>query len=737
MWSKILRVVCFTALIVAATVFGLSRSFADAAPFEITNVVVSQKSDTTTGGVTGFEGNRINNNVTFHKVGDSVTYRVTIKNVSASTRVIDNVASTYEGELFTYEFNSYAGDEIASGDSFDFVLKTTYKSAVSDVTKREQNLEINFVFKFSDGSEMTIVIANPSTWDNISVFGVVMASCVIVLLALIIFRMKRVESGKKVVMIAALLAVACVPLPFVNAADGVYDVTITSNFSLKDELVVKFLSEDGTDELEVDSVEYEGTISGIDAPEKTGYQFTGWKTEDGNIYDFVNPVVEDLTLYAVYTPYTYTVSFSASEATSGQMSAQQMTYDTAASLTKNAFVRAGYDFASWKDNGGNTYSDEQEVLNLMSIEGNYPLSAQWNARTDTKYCVITVKELLEGEGQYETLPEVCHTGKTDEKVTPTAVEIPNYVTPNEEEITILGDNSAKVTYTYDLVRHQLTLEDTEYIDTTATSGEYKHGATVTLRAKEINGLKFVKWSNDAEDEEISIEIVDDITIKPIYKVGFKLMYSHEGACTFNGIKSTSDAQHGMLDADFISGDDCTEYHDQKYIDTGVQLYTEENAHKDFLVEFSIDEFDLSKNGQRSTLMNSTYENDNAAYPGIVVRRNDNQDKLMIGVNVVKNNRKTVNSKTYFTPFSSVERVRIMRKDDAICYAINDEDPVYVGDNTPHNYYFESPTVMFGASIDFTEPTSPELYRYTNGTLSGMKILLGKDVDDTLDCKKPQ
>jgi len=65
-----------------------------------------------------------------------------------------------------------------------------------------------------------------------------------------------------------------------------------------------------------------------------------------------------------------------------------------------------------------------------------------------------------------------------------------------------------------------------------------------------------------------------------------------------------------------------------------------------------------------------------------------------------------------------------------------EAPVYIGDNSPHNYYFDAPSVMFGASLDYKTPSSPTLYRAFNGTLSGMKIRLGTDVDDTLNCEKP-
>ena len=105
--------------------------------------------------------------------------------------MIENIDSKYEGEIFDYSFDSNADDEIEPGSSFDFVLKVSYKKAVSDVDHRSQELTIKFVFKFTDGSEMSFTIANPSTWDNISVFGVILALSVIGLLIVVIVHMRR------------------------------------------------------------------------------------------------------------------------------------------------------------------------------------------------------------------------------------------------------------------------------------------------------------------------------------------------------------------------------------------------------------------------------------------------------------------------------------------------------------------------------------------------------------------
>ena len=98
--------------------------------------------------------------------------------------------------------------------------------------------------------------------------------------------------------------------------------------------------------------------------------------------------------------------------------------------------------------------------------------------------------------------------------------------------------------------------------------------------------------------------------------------------------------------------------------------------------------------------------------------------------------KKVNFKKAFAPASSVTRVRLVRKNDIICYAINDGDYIFAGDNKLHNQYFEMPTVMFGASISEQGVTEPRVERYLNGTLSGTKVRLGTDTQNTINCTKP-
>jgi uncharacterized repeat protein (TIGR02543 family) len=122
---------------------------------------------------------------------------------------------------------------------------------------------------------------------------------------------------------------------------------------------------------------------------RTGYTFAGWaKTAGGSaVYqngaDVKNLAPEQgaiVRLYAVWTPNAYTVKYDANGGT-GTMADQTMTYDTAAALQTNTFLRSGYTFAGWalSAGGGVVYADGATVKNLASAQDSLvTLYAVWS-----------------------------------------------------------------------------------------------------------------------------------------------------------------------------------------------------------------------------------------------------------------------------------------------------------------------------------------------------------------------
>ena len=131
----------------------------------------------------------------------------------------------------------------------------------------------------------------------------------------------------------------------------------------------------------------------FELPEPTyqGHYFAGWYTRDytddgtfteklfGNAGD-TKTISEDITLYAKWTPNTYTITFDANGG-SGEMDSQSFTYDAAQNLTANKFTRSGYTFAGWNTSSegtGTSYANSASIKNLTDEpNGNITLYAQW------------------------------------------------------------------------------------------------------------------------------------------------------------------------------------------------------------------------------------------------------------------------------------------------------------------------------------------------------------------------
>ena len=147
----------------------------------------------------------------------------------------------------------------------------------------------------------------------------------------------------------------------------------------------------------------EATVT-LPSASRTGYKFDGWYTaaEGGTrVTDSAfTPNKNGITLYAHWTPITYTVNYNGNAATSGSTASSSHTYDIAKNLTENGFKRdiiitfnyndgvtansrttLPSDFSGWANsaNGAAIYSDKENVVNLTSVDNStVTLYAKWN-----------------------------------------------------------------------------------------------------------------------------------------------------------------------------------------------------------------------------------------------------------------------------------------------------------------------------------------------------------------------
>ena len=151
-----------------------------------------------------------------------------------------------------------------------------------------------------------------------------------------------------------------------------YNVTLKANYGVQDD---KHLSGNYFDGITLPKNDYT----------RTGYSFGGWSLSQNGEKAYNDEaelhILENVTLYAVWTPNTYTVKFVAAGA-SGTMDDQTMTYDQKAQLSKYAFTKAGYAFIGWalSQDGDVVYNDEDEVKNLAT-SGDFTLYAVYEANS--------------------------------------------------------------------------------------------------------------------------------------------------------------------------------------------------------------------------------------------------------------------------------------------------------------------------------------------------------------------
>ena len=126
-------------------------------------------------------------------------------------------------------------------------------------------------------------------------------------------------------------------------------------------------------------------VSEPTAPTKAGHTFEGWYTEESltNKYDFSSVVNSDLNLYANWTADTYTVTYNGNGNTSGDIPADEISYEYDAEVTvlgnTGNLGKTGYQFAGWDNETGYTFT----AGDTFKVTKDTAFKANWTANTTT------------------------------------------------------------------------------------------------------------------------------------------------------------------------------------------------------------------------------------------------------------------------------------------------------------------------------------------------------------------
>ena len=156
-------------------------------------------------------------------------------------------------------------------------------------------------------------------------------------------------------------------------------------------------------------------------PEREGYTFDGWYLESSctnKVSDATYTPMSNITLYAKWTPITYTVKYNGNGATGGATENSIHTYDEGKKLASNGFERkytvtynhnyrgstditkeATYELEDWNtkaDGTGTIYKENQSVNNLTSRNGEtINLYAEWRSNS-VRYTPTRTGYVFEG-----------------------------------------------------------------------------------------------------------------------------------------------------------------------------------------------------------------------------------------------------------------------------------------------------------------------------------------------------
>ena len=227
----------------------------------------------------------------------------------------------------------------------------------------------------------------------------------------------------------------------------------------------------------------------ITAPSVTrrGYTFNGWdKSVPSTMPD------EDLTFTAQWKRRSYGFSFVSSNENAGSVNASQQKneYEYGEEVVLTVSAHAGYSFAGWS----NGSTEHQLVITID--ENTESLVANFTANDDTKYIVRRYIQNIDDD-DFSFLDEVELSGTTGTEVTPDAAAIEGFTAPLSESITINGDGSSYIEYSYTRNSYILTWD----ANGGELSGDYsqnavKYGASILAPAATREKHIFLGWNLD-------------------------------------------------------------------------------------------------------------------------------------------------------------------------------------------------------------------------------------------------
>ena len=203
------------------------------------------------------------------------------------------------------------------------------------------------------------------------------------------------------------------------------------------------------------------TITLLDAT-KASHDFGGWYTDSkfiNRVYSIPKGSTENITLYAKWIPYSYTINFDGNGATSGYMSSVTTEIGKGIVLPANLFEKTNCIFVGWntkKDGTGTPYSDKAKVYNLGRTNGEIvTLYARWLFEGSSDATSSDTTDMINSNGAYTVrksgmwmLSAIVYDSCGDEIDSKTNSTNPKAYIPSSIDISVPSTGEYYIKYTY-------------------------------------------------------------------------------------------------------------------------------------------------------------------------------------------------------------------------------------------------------------------------------------------------
>lgn len=266
---------------------------------------------------------------------------------------------------------------------------------------------------------------------------------------------------------------------------------------------VTFVTNGGTD-VAGQTVKTDAKITEPSAPEKTGYTFGGWYTDQSctKKWDFEKDTVSDaMTLYAKWTANTYDVTLDLNYDGAAKPENVTVTYDgTYSALTTPE--RVGYDFLGWFT--AQTDGEQVTADSKVSITAPQTLYAHWKEGAAT-YTVKHYQQNTEGmtDNNYKEFESETLSGITGQQTKAVAKTYTGFDAAKAfEQQPIKADSSTVISIYYDRLTYTVTWMngDTKLKDETLRYGAMpNYSGDTPTKAGTGHTYTFTGWSPELSE----------------------------------------------------------------------------------------------------------------------------------------------------------------------------------------------------------------------------------------------